>query len=111
MTKILKTLALITLILSSSAHARRDDSARLIYKNSEAGFAGEALEYSLTQFALTHHADLKDQVTSASVNILDALNAEVMIETSAGHFEYQCTRFTTTSRSGSVIKKEVVCRK
>lgn len=111
MKTILKTLILASLVLASSAHSREDDAAKLIYKNSEAGFAGESMEHSLMQFALTHHTDLKDLVTGATVTILDAQNSEVMIETNNASFAYQCRRFTTLSRGGTVVKKEVVCQK
>lgn len=97
---------------SQTALARRggNDPARQAFKNSQAGFVSESLEHSMRIFYRTNQA-LKDQVVDAAVESTSLDTSVVSIILNDGsEYQYDCLRFDDTSRGGTIIKKEVVCR-
>lgn len=98
--------------VSQTAFARRggDDPARQAFKNSQAGFVSESLEHSMRQFFRVNQA-LKDEVADATVESTSLDTSIVNIILNDGsEYHYDCLRFDDTSRGGTIVKKEVVCR-
>ncbi|MCF8060695.1 MAG: hypothetical protein K9K67_15435 [Bacteriovoracaceae bacterium] len=107
----MKKIIMITVLLSAafSAQARRG-ATDLTLKNSMAGFASESIEHSMSVLNRTNPT-VKDQVAGASVQIISAADSTVIIElTDGSEMTFNCIRFDDTSRGGTVLKKEVVCR-
>ncbi len=108
MTKMIITATL--LIIGLSAQARGGDRD-LALRNSMAGFASESIEESIGILYRTNPA-LKDTVTGAQVEILNDQDSTVFVSLNDGsELIFNCLRFDDWSRSGTVLKKEVVCRK
>ncbi|MCR9205701.1 MAG: hypothetical protein NXH75_14045 [Halobacteriovoraceae bacterium] len=108
MKKLIVAATLLTLALSTQAS--RGGDRNLTLKNSMAGFASESIEHSMRLLYRTNPA-VKDQVNGANVEIISAQDSAVSIELVDGTvFTYNCFRFDDWSRSGTVLKKEVVCR-
>jgi len=81
----------------------------IAFKNSMAGFAGESIEHSLLQI---FNADGGKNVVGANVEILSETDSTVYVDLQDGtQLTFQCLRFDDISRGGTVVKKEVVCRK
>lgn len=109
----MKKLILIATLLTAgfSANAGRGEGRDLALKNSMAGFATESIEHSMRLLYRTNPA-IKDQVTGADVQILSEADSTVNIELTDGSIlTYNCLRFDDWSRGGTILKKEVVCRK
>lgn len=94
----------------ASGGSRSGGRTNLGLKNSMAGFVSESLEHSMRVFYRTNAAS-KDLVLNASVDRISQDESTVVIELEDGSaFTYNCLRFDDWSRSGTVLKKEVVCR-
>jgi|GEM_PF-4737172 len=109
----MKKLILIATLLTTglSANASRGGDRNLTLKNSMAGFASESIEHSMELLYRTNPA-IKDQVTGADVQILSEADSTVNVELTDGSvITYSCLRFDDWSRGGTILKKEVVCRK
>jgi hypothetical protein len=99
------------LALTVSAQARRGGNTQLPLKNSMAGFASESIEESTRLFYRLSPA-LKDQVIGAQVELVSGTDSNVQIELTDGTVaNFNCIRFDDWSNGGTVLKKEVVCRK
>lgn len=109
MKKQMIALALLTLTLS--AQASNGGSKNLTLKNSMAGFAAESIEES-TRHLYRQSPALKDQVIGAQVELTSATDSSVQIDLVNGStIAFNCFRFDDWSKSGTVLKKEVVCRR
>ncbi len=94
------------LLVGFSTYAK---GGNIAYKNSMAGFAGESIEHSLLQ---VFNANGGDQVVGTSVELLSDTDSTVLIDLADGsQLTFNCLRFDDISRGGTVIKKEVVCRR
>lgn len=111
MKKLVIIAALLTATLSAYATGGGSGNGRdLGLKNSMAGFASESIEHSMRILYRTNPG-LKDQVAGAQVELLSAQDSTVSIDLNDGTvMTYTCIRFDDWSRSGTVLKKEVVCR-
>lgn len=108
MKKFIIAATLLTIGLSAQARGGDRDIA---FKNSLAGFSSESIEESMKLLYRTTPA-LQNQVTGASVELLNEQDSTVLVTLNDGtELIFNCLRFDDTSRGGTIIKKEVVCRK
>lgn len=108
MKKLLIAATLLTIGFSAQASEGRRNIA---FKNSMAGFASESIEESMELLYRTSPT-LQNQVMGASVELLNEQDSTVVVSMNDGsELAFNCLRFEDTSNSGTVIKKEVVCRR
>jgi hypothetical protein len=109
MKKLIIVTALLT--LSSFTQASNGSKTQLSLKNSMAGFASESIEKS-TRLLYRLSPQVKNNITGAKVDLLTNTDSIVQIEHLDGTTTtFSCFRFDDWSKGGTVLKKEVVCRK
>lgn len=112
----MKKLLIITVLMATSFTTNASGGSRSggkdrVLKNSMAGFVSESIEHSVRNLYRSNPS-IKDQVAGASVQTLSDSDSTVTIELADGsELVYNCIRFDRWSNSGTVLKKEVVCRK
>ena len=108
MKKLILAIALMGISQLGFAKGGIDSPAEAAFKNSQAGFVAESLEHSLEQFV---------RANPASILLLwryfrTPEDAVVTISLADGNaVTFTCAAFDDWSNSGTVLKKEVVCRR
>lgn len=111
MKKLVLSILIIGISQAGFAKGGIDSPQEAAFKNSQAGFVSESLEHSLEQFVRAN-PELKDSVQDASVVSETPEDSVVTISLSDGNaVTFTCAAFDDWSNSGTVLKKEVVCRR
>ncbi len=107
----MKKLALVASLLvgSSVAMARGgEEGARVPARGTQAWFVAESIEHSM-RLAIAGNNALQAEITSASSEVTGNEAVVSIGLTSGESINYKCLMFDTTSRGGTVVKKDVNC--
>jgi hypothetical protein len=97
------------LVGSSVAMARGgEEGTRVPARGTQAWFVAESIEHSM-RLAIAGNNALQAEISSASAEVTDN-EALVSLGLASGEsISFKCLMFDTTSRGGTVVKKDVNC--